>query len=64
MRWAKQVACMGEMRNAYKIVAAKSDRKRPVGRPRHIWEDNIKMDLGEKGFNNVDWINLSQNGAS
>jgi hypothetical protein len=53
MRWAGHVACMGEM-NAYKILVGKPEGRRPLGRPRHRWEDNIKMDLGEIGFGDVD----------
>jgi hypothetical protein len=41
MRWVGHVACMGEMRNAYNILFRKRERKRPLGRPRHIWEGNI-----------------------
>jgi hypothetical protein len=46
MRWVGHVALMVEMRNAYKILVRKPERKRPLGRSRHMWEDNIKMDLG------------------
>jgi len=44
MRWAGHAACMGEIRNAYKILVGKSEGKRPRGRPRRRWED-IRMDL-------------------
>jgi hypothetical protein len=44
-RLAQHVAHMGEKRGVYKILMGKPDGKRPLGRPRHIWEDNIKMDL-------------------
>jgi hypothetical protein len=47
MRWVEHVACMGGMRNAYKILGRKPEGKRPVRRPRHRWEDNIRMDLGK-----------------
>jgi hypothetical protein len=47
MRWAGHVACMGEIRHVYKILVRKPDRKRPLGRPRHRWEDNIRMDPRE-----------------
>jgi hypothetical protein len=50
MRWAEHVARMGEMRNAYEILGGKSEGKRPLGRPRHMWVDNIKMDLREIGW--------------
>jgi hypothetical protein len=46
--WMVHVACMREMRNAYKIVVGNPEEKRLLGRPRHTWEDNIKMDLDLK----------------
>jgi hypothetical protein len=49
-----------ERRNACKILVGKPERKRPVRRPRHRWEDNIKMDLGETGWGGMVWINLTQ----
>jgi hypothetical protein len=45
MRWAGHVACMGDGRGAYRVLVGRSDGKRPLGRCRHRWEDNIKMDL-------------------
>jgi hypothetical protein len=45
MRWAGHVACMGANRNAYMILVGKPEGKRPLGRPIHRWEDNIKMDV-------------------
>jgi hypothetical protein len=51
---------MGETRNAYKILVGKPEGKRPLGRPRRRWVDNIKMDLGEIGWNGMDWIELAQ----
>jgi hypothetical protein len=51
---------MGGMRNAYNILVGKPEWKRPFGRPRHQWEDNIKMDLREIGWEGVDWIHLAQ----
>jgi hypothetical protein len=48
MRWAGHIAAMGGM-NAYSILLRKPEGKRPFGRPRHGWEDNIRMDLGEIG---------------
>jgi hypothetical protein len=51
MRWAGQhVACMGEERIVYKVLVGKSEGKRPLGRPRHRWENGIRMDLGEIGL--------------
>jgi hypothetical protein len=60
MRWAGQVACMGEGRGAYRVLVGRPEGKRPLGRPRRRWEDNIKMDLGETGINGVNWIQLAQ----
>jgi hypothetical protein len=51
---------MGEKRNAYRLLVAKPGGKRPLGRPRSRWEDNIRMDLGEVGWGDVDWIGPSQ----
>jgi hypothetical protein len=51
---------MGEKRNAYKILVGKLERKRPLGRPRRRWEDNIKMDHREIGLGGMDWIDLAQ----
>jgi hypothetical protein len=60
MRWAGTVARMGEVRGAYNILVGRPERRRPLRRPRRRWEDNIKMDLREKGFGDVDWIHLAQ----
>jgi hypothetical protein len=51
---------LGEKRNAYRILAGKPEGKRPLGRPRHRWEDNIRMDLREIGWGGMDWIDLAQ----
>jgi hypothetical protein len=51
---------MGEERNAYRLLVGKPDGKRPLGRPRRRWVDNIKMDLLETGRGVVDWIGLAQ----
>jgi len=48
MRWAGHVALMGERSVAYRVLVGKSERKRPLGRPRRRWEDNIRMDLQKK----------------
>jgi hypothetical protein len=50
---------MGEKRNAYSILVGKPEGKRPLGRPRRRWEDNIKMDVREIGWGGMDWIELS-----
>jgi hypothetical protein len=47
MRRARHVAGMGKKRNVYRLIAGRPERKRPLGRPRFMWVDNIKMDLGE-----------------
>jgi hypothetical protein len=60
MRWAGHVACMREKRNAYRILVGKLEGKRPIGRPRCRWENNIKMDLREIGWGGMDWIDLAQ----
>jgi hypothetical protein len=60
MRWDGHVARMGEKRNAYRLLVGKPEGKRPLGRPRRGWVDNIRMDLGEVGWGGVDWIDLAQ----
>jgi transcription termination factor 2 len=60
MRWAGHVARMGEKRNAYRILLGKAEGKRPLGRLRRRWVDNIKMDLREIGWDGMDWIDLTQ----
>jgi hypothetical protein len=60
MKWAGHVARMGEKRNAYRILVGKVEGKRPLGRPRRRWEDNIKMDLRKIGWGGMDWIDLAQ----
>jgi hypothetical protein len=61
MRWAGHVARMGEVRGAYSILVGRPEGRRPLGRPRRRWEDNIKMDLREIGFGDVDWSHWAQN---
>jgi hypothetical protein len=51
---------MGEKRNACRIFVGKPERKRQLGRPRRRWVDNIKMDIRERGWNGMDWIDLVQ----
>jgi hypothetical protein len=60
MRWSGHVARMGEKRNAYRLLVGKPEGKRPLGRPQRRWVDNIRMDLGEVGWGDVDWIGLAQ----
>jgi hypothetical protein len=54
MRWAGHVSRMGEKRNAYRLLVGKPEGKRPLERPRRRWVDNIRMDLGEVGWGDVD----------
>jgi hypothetical protein len=58
MRLAGHVARMWENRNAYRILVGKPEGKRPLGRPRRRWKDNIRMDLREIGWGGVGWIDL------
>jgi hypothetical protein len=51
---------MEEKRNAYRLLVGKPEGKRPLGRPRRRWVDNIRMELGELGLGDVDWIGLAQ----
>jgi hypothetical protein len=51
---------MGEKRNAYGLLVGKPEGKRPLGRPRRRWVDNIRINLGEVGWSDVDWIGLAQ----
>jgi hypothetical protein len=60
MRWAGHVVRIREKRNAHRLLVGKLRGKRPVGRPRRRWVDNIRMDLGEVGWGDVDWIGLAQ----
>jgi hypothetical protein len=50
MRWAGNVACMGERRGAFRVLMGKPEESKPLERPRHRWEDNIKMDVQEVGW--------------
>jgi hypothetical protein len=60
MRWAGHVARMGEGRDVHRVLVGKPERKRPLGRPRRRWEDNIKMDFQEVGEGRGDWMELAQ----
>ena len=61
MRWAGHVARMGEERGVYRVLVREPEGKRPLGRPRRRWVDNIRMDLQEVGCGYMDWIGLAQN---
>ena len=60
MRWARHVACMGQGRGVHRVLVGKPEGKRPLGRPRSRWEDNIKMDLQGVREGCGDWIELAQ----
>jgi len=60
MRSVEHVACMGESRGVCRVLVWKPEGNRPLGRPRHRLEDNIKMDLQEMEFEGKDWIDVAQ----
>jgi hypothetical protein len=60
MRWAGHVARMGEGRGVHRVLVGRPEGKRPLGRPRRRWEDNITMDLREIWIDGVNWIQLGQ----
>jgi hypothetical protein len=60
MRWAGHVARMRARRIVYRVLVGRPEVKRPLGRPRSRWEDNIKLDLREKGIDGANWIKLAQ----
>jgi hypothetical protein len=60
MRWAGYVARMAEGRGVYRVLMEEPEGKRQLGRPRHRWEDNIKMVLQEVVCEGMDWIELAQ----
>jgi hypothetical protein len=60
MRWAGHVARLGEERGVHRVLVGKPEGKRPLGRPRRRWEDNIKMDGEEVGGGSGDWMELAQ----
>jgi hypothetical protein len=60
MRWAGHVSRMGENRNAYRLLVENPEGKRPLGRSRRSWVDNIIVGLGEVGWDDVNWIGLAQ----
>ena len=59
MRTAGHVARMGERRDVYTVMVRKPEGKRPLGSPKHSWEDDIKMDLQKVGSGRMDWIELA-----
>jgi hypothetical protein len=60
IRWPGHMAHVGEVRGVYNILVGRPEGRRPLGRPRRRWEDNIRMDLREIGFGDADWIHLAQ----
>ena len=60
IRWGGHVARMGEERGVYRVLLGKPEGRRPLGRPRHRWVDNIRMDVQEVGCGYMDWIGLAQ----
>jgi len=60
MRYAGHVARMGEGRGVYRVLVRRPEERRPLGRPRRRWEDNIRTDLREVGCGCVDWMELAQ----
>jgi hypothetical protein len=54
IRWARHAARMGEKRNVYRILVGKPEGKRPLGRPKRRWVDNIKIDVREIGWDGID----------
>jgi len=60
VKWAGHVAHRGEGRGVYRMLVGRPEGKRPLGRPRRRWEDNIKVDLRETGIDGANWIQLAQ----
>jgi hypothetical protein len=60
MKWAGHMSRVGEGRGVYRVLVWRHEGKRPLGRPRHRWEDNIRLDLREIGINGANWIQLTQ----
>jgi hypothetical protein len=63
IRWVGHVARMVEGRGVYRVLVGRPEGKRPLGRPRRRWDDNIKMDLRETGIDGANWIRLAQDRA-
>jgi hypothetical protein len=64
MRWAGHVASMAEGKGVYGFFVGRPNEKRQLGRVRHRWEDNIKIDIRERGIDGANWIQLAQDGSS
>jgi hypothetical protein len=60
MRWTGRVTRIAEKRNTYRVLVGLAIGKRPLGRSKRRWEDNIKMDRSEIGYGDIDWIDLAQ----
>jgi hypothetical protein len=60
MKWAGHVARMGEGRGIYRVLVGRPEGKKPLGRPRRRWENNIKVDLREIGIDGTNWVQLAQ----
>jgi hypothetical protein len=60
LRWVGHVAHMGEGRVIYRVLVGKPEGKKPLGRSRRSWDDNIKLDLRQVGINGANWIRLAQ----
>jgi hypothetical protein len=66
MRWSGHVACMGEGRGVYRVLVGRTEGKRPLGKPRRRWEDNIKMDIREieiDGGTGFSWLGIGSRGG-
>ena len=66
LKWARHVVCMGKKRGLYRVLVGKLEGKRPLGRPRHRWEDNIKMHLQEVGYGlwtGSSWLRIGTGGG-
>jgi hypothetical protein len=61
MRWVGHAARMGKGRGVYRVLVGRTEAKRPLGRPRRRWEDNIKLNLREVGIDGASWIQLARN---
>jgi hypothetical protein len=63
MRWAGHVTSIAEGRGAYRVLVGRPEGKRPLGRPRRKWDDNIKVDIRKMGIDGLNWIRLAQDGV-